>query len=398
MATRTGSGARREEPPALWESLDTRAFLLGAAAGTGLAYFLDERSGRRRRKLVADRFVRVVNRSDDAVGKVMRDARNRLSGVVALTERRVRPGPATDAALEARVRQTIQRTSSHPGAIEVHAEGGRVTIAGPVLDREARGIAAAVRRTPGVEEVEDRMRPADPETEPSLQGVPRIRRRRQPWIGDSWPPAVRAAAGLVGGALAAYGAWRRDPAGALLGFVGIGLAGRAASNRRLTMLTGISAGRDAVDLHKTINLDAPRKRAFELWTDYQRLPDFMRHVREVKDLGGGRTRWVVHGPLGTEIGWDAETVKVEPERELAWRTVPGSLIQHAGAVTFRDNPEGGTQVNVHFAYNPAIGAAGHLLTQVLGADPKREMDEDLMRMKSMLATGRRPARAARSGG
>ena len=393
IASRPG---RREVWVTSRERGQLQAFVAGAAAGAGLAYLLDARSGRRRRKLLSNRLTRTVSRSDDTVGKVVRDARNRLTGAMAAMPLPGRSGDADDRVLGERVRQAVRRTSSHPRAIDVRVEAGRVTLAGPVLAREAGDVLARVRDVKGVREVENRLRPGDPESEPALQGAPRGKRGRTG--GEGWPPAARAGAGLAGVGIAVYGAWRGDLPGAALGVGGIAVACRAAANRRLGRLTGITAGRAAVDLQKTIEVQAPRARVFELWTNPTRFPDFMRHVREVGDLGGGRSRWLVRGPLGLEVGWDAEVTAVEPAERLAWRTVPGSLIQHTGFVTFRDAAGGGTQVNVHLSYNPAIGAAGHLLAQVLGADPRAEMDEDLTRMQSLLETGRTPARAARSRG
>ncbi|MGQ0547505.1 MAG: hypothetical protein ACT4P3_19600 [Betaproteobacteria bacterium] len=46
-------------------------------------------------------------------------------------------------------------------------------------------------------------------------------------------------------------------------------------------------------------------------------------------------------------------------------------------------------------YVPPAGALGHAVAALFGADPKSEMDADLMRMKTMLETGRPPHDAAR---
>jgi uncharacterized membrane protein len=39
---------------------------------------------------------------------------------------------------------------------------------------------------------------------------------------------------------------------------------------------------------------------------------------------------------------------------------------------------------------PPAGALGHAVAGLFGADPKHEMDEDLMRMKALLETGKMP--------
>jgi uncharacterized membrane protein len=45
-------------------------------------------------------------------------------------------------------------------------------------------------------------------------------------------------------------------------------------------------------------------------------------------------------------------------------------------------------------YNPPGGAFGHVIAKLFGADPKTELDEDLMRLKSFLETGIEPHDAA----
>jgi hypothetical protein len=43
------------------------------------------------------------------------------------------------------------------------------------------------------------------------------------------------------------------------------------------------------------------------------------------------------------------------------------------------------------SYNPIAGAIGHAVASLFGADPKQAMDEDLVRMKSLLETGKASA-------
>jgi uncharacterized membrane protein len=153
-------------------------------------------------------------------------------------------------------------------------------------------------------------------------------------------------------------------------------------------------GRRAVDIQKTININAPVERVFRLWSDYKHFPHFMSNVREVRDLGGGRSHWVVAGPAGTTVEWDAAITTYVPHEVLAWRTEEGSVVQHAGIVHFQANPDGGTSVNIRLTYNPGVGAVGHAVAALFGADPKTQMDEDLVRMKTFIETGKAPSDAA----
>jgi uncharacterized membrane protein len=63
-------------------------------------------------------------------------------------------------------------------------------------------------------------------------------------------------------------------------------------------------------------------------------------------------------------------------------------------VRFEPNGDGGTRVSVELSYIPPAGAFGHAVAAIFGADPKSEMDTDLLRMKSMVETGHPPHDAA----
>jgi uncharacterized membrane protein len=56
----------------------------------------------------------------------------------------------------------------------------------------------------------------------------------------------------------------------------------------------------------------------------------------------------------------------------------------------------GSRVHVRMTYKPPAGALGHAFAKLMGADPKTELDEDMMRLKSALETGKAPRDAAAS--
>ena len=82
------------------------------------------------------------------------------------------------------------------------------------------------------------------------------------------------------------------------------------------------------------------------------------------------------------------TEQARPDH-MAWRSEPGSEIEQEGAVSF-EPVRGGTRVTVRMAYTPPGGVLGHGLARMLGADPKRQMDDDLARMKSFIERGVTP--------
>jgi uncharacterized membrane protein len=121
----------------------------------------------------------------------------------------------------------------------------------------------------------------------------------------------------------------------------------------------------------------------------------MSHLKEVRPLGDGRWHWVAEGPAGIPMSWDVEMTQFIPKKLLAWRSIPGSKVDTEGAIRFDENSKGGTRITIHLCYKPPAGVVGHFLASLFGADPKREMDEDMVRLKSLIELGRTRAHGLR---
>ncbi len=177
---------------------------------------------------------------------------------------------------------------------------------------------------------------------------------------------------------------------------GAGFLLRAATSLESRRLIGAVSGRRAVDIQKTIHIGAPVERVFDFWTHLENFPHFMRNVLDVEHTRvEGHYRWRLSGAAHVPIEFDAVITRFEPNRVLAWKTVPGSAVEHAGVIYFEPDEAGGTRVHIQFSYNPPAGAIGHAIAALAGADPKAKMDEDLARLKTTIETGHPPRDAAR---
>ena len=188
---------------------------------------------------------------------------------------------------------------------------------------------------------------------------------------------------LLAGALALYGVARRGAVGFAARTLG---AGMLWSELRRPSPPVAPTGRErrrTVDIQKTLFIAAPPDRVYEFWTDYENFPLFMSSVREVRDLGGGRSHWVVRGPGGVPLEWEAVLTEQVPGEILAWRSRPGGMLENAGAVRFSREGEG-TRVDLRLCYSPPAGGAGQAVAELLGADPRAKLNEDLGRLKSLL--------------
>jgi uncharacterized membrane protein len=188
---------------------------------------------------------------------------------------------------------------------------------------------------------------------------------------------------LLGGVLALYGLTRRGAVGSLVRTIGAGLlVGSAGGAPGAALLPGVDRRR-AVDVQKTLHINAPLDQVYAFWSNYENFPLFMSHVREVEDLGNGRSHWSVRGPGGVPIEWNAVLTQQGANEVIAWRSEPGSMLENAGIIRFAPS-DTGTRVDLRFCYHPPAGGAGQAVAELLGSDPRAKLNEDLGRMKSLL--------------
>lgn len=217
-----------------------------------------------------------------------------------------------------------------------------------------------------------------------------------PPLADSALPAplhgrarhgMRKAAMAGGGLLALYGlVTPRSTLAAALGLAGLALAaGSAGPGSRRLMARASSHARPVV-IEKTIRIGAPAEQVYELFANYDNFPRFLSNVRDVRDLGNNRSRWVVTGPGGAEFTWNSVLTEHRRPHRLAWESEPGAEVEQHGSIDFEPFRDS-TRVTLRLSYRPPAGRVGHALATLLGSDPGRQLDADLQRMKQMVERG-----------
>lgn len=141
------------------------------ALGMGLMYLLDPTAGRRRRVVMRDKMRSGMTTATDRLSKRGRDLYNRASGTVAEVRGRMSHEPVSDRVLVDRVRSEMGRCLSNPGAIDVCANQGAVTVSGPIMADEVDGFLKCVWSTPGVKEIYNRLDIHSTPDIPALQGA-----------------------------------------------------------------------------------------------------------------------------------------------------------------------------------------------------------------------------------
>lgn len=362
----------------------------GFAAGAALMYLYDPSRGKRRRAGVRDKTLKAYADFACQLEKAGRDLSHRAHGLVA--EARSLASKPDPYVLAERVRTRIGRAVTHPHAIQVQNENGVIVLEGPILAKEVNKLLRAVRSVPGVREIRDRLEVhEEPGNISSLQGG----RSRNLIAQQSWRPSARLIAGGIGGVLMLLGARRGGFAKLAGGLAGSGLLTRAVANRDWRHLVGSREDGRTIRFEKVVHIDAPLDTVYAFWSQYANFPRFMSHLKEVHDLGNSKSHWVAEGPGGVPVSWDAEITRNVPNDLLAWRSLPGSQVHTDGSVRFESDPRGGTRVTIRLSYSPPAGMLGHIVASLFRSDPKTEMDDDMVRLKSLLEHGKTRAHGQR---
>lgn len=214
------------------------AFGTGVGIGTGLMFLLDPNQGKRRRALLRDKCYWAARKTGEGMEITARDVRNRTQGLVSDVQSRFSSKRVDDAVLRERIRSKLGRVVSHPRAIDVSVQNGRVVLSGPILTAEVPQLLACANSVNGASEVINHLEPHDQSDDhPALQGGRERQGSRFEFFQKNWSPSARLLAGAAGVSLAAYGSMRRDALGAGLGTAGLLLLTRGITNTGLKSLT-----------------------------------------------------------------------------------------------------------------------------------------------------------------
>lgn len=139
---------------------------------------------------------------------------------------------------------------------------------------------------------------------------------------------------------------------------------------------------------QSITVNRPPEEVYSYWHDFPNLARFMSHLESVEELGNGRSRWRAKAPAGIVVEWDAELVDDRPNRLIAWRSLEGSDVEHAGSVRFEPAPGGrGTEIHIDIDYEVPGGKLGEFAAKLFGEEPGQQVYDDLHAFKQVMETG-----------
>src|SRR3990170_5393197 len=137
---------------------------------------------------------------------------------------------------------------------------------------------------------------------------------------------------------------------------------------------------------KTIIIGAEIGKVYNAWANFENFPYFMKDVKSVTRTGERMSHWVVAGPFGKEVEWDAETTRLDRNKRIAWNSKETSDIKTSGQVTFNDLGQGQTEVTVTLQWVVPASKGGEKLMGLF-ADPPRRLEEDLLSFKHYVEQG-----------
>src|SRR3989442_10110371 len=213
------------------------AMVGGMGVSAALMYAFDAEDGRRRRSRARDQLVHLKRKSEDAIGVTARDMSHRAQGLVAEARAVFRGEDVPDSVLVERVRAKLGLYVSHPGAVEVLARDGRVTVRGSVLASEVQGLLPGLRWVRGMRTLSNELTAhSQPTDVPALQGGVERSGEAFELLQRNWSPTARVLTSVAGATL--VGAAGPQARGRLLQLLAAALLVRAFTNAELSRALG----------------------------------------------------------------------------------------------------------------------------------------------------------------
>jgi uncharacterized membrane protein len=129
---------------------------------------------------------------------------------------------------------------------------------------------------------------------------------------------------------------------------------------------------------ESIDVDVPVRTAYNQWTQFEKFPEFMEGVEEVRHEDDTRLYWRVNVGGDTEE-WEAEITEQIPDERIAWKATNGK--RNDGIVSFFPLDGERTRIKVQMDWDDEgiVEKAG----SALGFDSRR-VKGDLERFKEMI--------------
>lgn len=130
---------------------------------------------------------------------------------------------------------------------------------------------------------------------------------------------------------------------------------------------------------KSIIVKGDINQIFNLWADFEKFPHFMKDVNAIEKITETRSHWIVTGPMGKDLKWDAQISDFQQNKRIGWHSVSGD-IKISGQVTFNALEKEEVEITVTLLYIPPAGKLGTAAAKILD-NPEKKLEESLREFK-----------------
>jgi len=155
----------------------------------------------------------------------------------------------------------------------------------------------------------------------------------------------------------------------------------------------------AINIRTSLVVNKPKDEVYAFWRKLENLPLFMKHIASVTEIDAKHSHWEasIPGNIG-KVKWNAEIVKEEPGYMIGWQSIPNSMINNAGKVTFNEALNGqGTELEVVISYHPPAGELGSGVAKLLNPVFEKIVRQDVMNFKEYIETKHNASGASNQG-
>jgi uncharacterized membrane protein len=134
-----------------------------------------------------------------------------------------------------------------------------------------------------------------------------------------------------------------------------------------------------VHLRTTIEVDRPVHEIFEFCRDFANFPRVVQSLRRVIDYQDGRSCWEVVSPSGDVLSWNCQVTKYVPNAVIAWRAVPGSVVDCNGLIRFSPTSSGTTRLRIEVDYDPCHTGLSDAVRALFDTPRTEQLEADIGR-------------------
>jgi uncharacterized membrane protein len=173
------------------------------------------------------------------------------------------------------------------------------------------------------------------------------------------------------------------------GISGDNLLDRIPVAQEVPVVRQLTSAPSQLRIRKSLTVNRPAQELYEYWRKLENLPNFMKHVKSVQELGDGQSHWVVNVLNDMELEWDARITEDRPGEMIAWMTMPEAEVQNRGYVKFIPTARG-TEVSVSIEYDPPTRMGGRMAGGAVKFIAEQQIKEEIRNFKRLMETGEIP--------